>query len=222
MPLTGWLTIVLGTAYLTSCAKPPTPQQSFAVVFLVESDPGIPLGRVGVFVEGKSIGETDLHGLVQTNVFGLPHQRLRVEHDCPDGHEAPSEPKILRLREFGGIDASGSPAMEITLRCRPEKRIAAFIVRAKNGPDLPVLLDGTNVARTNRSGVAHFSASGAAGTDYVVELDTTEHPRLLPRSPTHLFTLADADEIFVVNQSFDLERDHRPRGHRRPKITKIE
>jgi hypothetical protein len=147
---------------------------------------------------------------------------LRIEHDCPDGHEAPSKPKILRLRRFEAFDGSEPDAMEITLRCEPTKRLAAFIVRAKNGPDLPVHLNGERVALTNGSGVAHFSTRGAPGTDYTVELDTREHPQLLPQLPTHLFTLPDADEVFVLNQSFDVKSEPRRRGHRRARITKIE
>ncbi len=222
MSVTSWLTVVLAAAALASCEGAPNAARSFAVVFVVESDPGVRLSRVQVFADGKPMGETDSKGLVQAKIYGQPGQRSRIEHDCPDGHEVPAEPKTLRLRKFEGIDASRPLAMEITLRCRPMKRLAAFIVRAKNGPDLPVLLDGESVARTNGFGVAHFSIWSAAGTEYLIELDTTEHPRLLPRFPTHPFTLPDADEIFVVNQSFDVENEPRPRGHRRARITKIE
>jgi hypothetical protein len=222
MSVTGWLMLVLAAVVPTSCARGSTSERSFAVVFVVESDPGIRIGRAQVFVDRKPIGKTDPDGVVQMKIVGQPRQLLRVEHDCPDGHEDPLEPKMLRLRSFEGVDPSSTLAMEITLRCPPEKRLAAFIVRAKNGSDLPVLLDGEKVARTNGSGVAHFSASGAVGTEYVIELDTTERPQLLPQFPTHLFTLPDADEIFMVNQPFDLEKERPRRRHHWSRITKIE
>jgi hypothetical protein len=222
MSMRGWLTVVLSAAALAACEGSPNAASSFAVVFVVESDPGVRLNRAYVFADGKPMGETDSNGRVQAKIDGQLGQRLRIEHDCPDGHEAPSEPKILRLRRFEGIQASGPLAMEITLRCRPMKRLAAFVVRAKNGPELPVLLDGKSATRTNGSGVAHFSVWGVAGTEYMIELDTREHPRLLPRSPMHLFALPDADEIFVVNQSFDVEGESPRKRHRRTRITKIE
>jgi len=222
MPVKGWFTIVLGIAALMSCEGPASSLRSFGLVFVVESDPGVRLGGADVFVNGAPIGKSDSNGLLQTSIGPQSGLRLRIEHDCPVGYEDPREPKILALRKFEGLDASGPLAMEITLRCRPEKRLAAFVVRAKNGPDLPVILDGKRVALTNRSGVAHFSAWGAAGTEYVVELDTREHPRMVPRLPTHLFTLPDADEIFFVNQSFDVEKEPKRRGRRRVRITKIE
>jgi len=205
-----------------SCAESPSPLRSSALVFVVESDPGVRLGGADVFVNGAPVGQSDSNGLLQTSIGSQSGPRLRIEHDCPVGYEDPTEPKILGLRKFQGLNASGPLAMEITLRCRPEKRLAAFVVRAKNGPDLPVILDGKRVSRTNRSGVAHFSAWGVAGTEYVVELDTREHPRMVPRLPTHLFTLPDVDEIFVVNESFDIEKEPKRRGRRRARITKIE
>ena len=213
---------VVSVAALASCERPPNSAGPFAVIFVVEADPGVRLRRTHVSVDGDPAGESDSNGLVRTNVHGVSGQRLRITHDCPDGHEAPSEPKFLRLRRFEGIDGSDPAAMEITLRCRPTKRLAAFIVRAKNGPDLPVLLNGERVARTNGSGVAHFSTRDAPGTDYTVALDTRVHPQLLLHLPTHLFTQPDADEIFVLNQSFDVKSEPRRRAHRRARITKIE
>ena len=222
MSVTACLIVALSAVALTSCEGLPNALRPSAVVFVIESDPGVRLPRTHVFVDGKRVGESDSAGLLRTQIYGQPGQRLGIEHDCPDGYEAPSEPKILRLRKFEGVDRSGPLAMEITLRCRPMKRLAAVIVRAKNGSGLPVLLDGQSVARTNGSGVAHFSIRGAAGTEYAVKLDTGERPWLLPQFPTQLITLPDADEIFVVNQSFDVRKEPGHRGRRRTRIIKIE
>lgn len=217
-----WLALVLVVAASTSCAGSPPAKRSFAVIFVVESDPGVWLGKAKVFIDGKSIGVSDSQGRLRATVYGQAHEQVRVEHECPVGHKAPSEPKVLKLRQLEDTDASGSLSLEITLRCRPEQRLAVFVVRAKNGSGLPVLLDGENVAHTNGSGVAHLSTWGAPGTEYVIELDTTERPRLLPQFPTHLFALPDAGEIFMVDQSFNLKKERQRRRHRRTRITKIE
>ena len=220
--VTSRVIVVLSAVALASCELPPDAERPVSIVFVVESDPGVPVPKARVFIDGVPVGETDSNGRVDAEINGQSRQRLEISHDCPDGHDAPSERKALRLRKFEGVDGSRPPTMEITLRCRPLKRLAAFVVRASDGPDLPVLLDGELVARTNGSGVAHFSIRGAPGTDYVVQLETRERPRLRPRSPTHLFTLPDADEIFVINQAFDLEKEPRRRGRRPTRITKIE
>lgn len=222
MSLMDGVVLVLGAALLASCERAPEASRAFNVMFAIESDPGLPLGQVRVFVDGESVGETDSNGLLRTTVYGRAGEQLRIEHDCPQGHATPSETKLLRLRSFASINEPGPRGLEITLRCRPLQRRAAFIVRVKNGAGLPVLLDGKVVARTNASGVAHFSTFGAPGTEYIVELDTQERPRLRPQQPTHLRTLPDADEIFLLDQSFEVGNQARSRGHRRTKITKIE
>ncbi len=215
--------ILLFTACVsTSCQAAPVSAPAIDMVFAVESDPGLRLGQARISVDGRVLGETDSKGLLHTKVYGRPGQQLRVEHDCPDGHDAPSEAKLLRLRSFEGLGEQDSGALEITLKCRPQKRLAVFIVRAKNGADLPVLLDGQIVAQTNASGVAQFSTSAIAGTDFIVELDTRNQPKLRPQRPSHLMTLPDTDEVFVVNQSFDLRKEPKRRGSRPTRITKIE
>ena len=222
MSVTSRTIVFLSAVALASCERPPEAERPFAVVFVVESDPGVRIPRARVFIDGVPVGETDSNGRVDAQINGQSGQQLGISHDCPDGHDAPSERKAFRLRKFEGVDRSRPPTMEITLTCRPLKRLAAFVVRASDGPDLPILLDGELVARTNGSGVAHFSIRGAPGTEYIVELETRERPRLRPRSPTHLFTLPDADEIFVINQAFDPEKEPRRRGRRPTRITKIE
>lgn len=205
-----------------SCQPAERPAPTLDVIFAVESDPGVRLAGARVLVDGKPVGETDFAGVVKAKVSGQAGQQLTVEHDCPDDHVAPSEAKLLRLRNFERVGDPGAGSLEVTLRCPPSERLAVFIMRAKNGANLPVLLDGQSVGKTNASGVAHFSTSAIPGTDFVVELDTGNHPHLSPQRPTHLVTLPDADEIFVLTQSFDVPKGARRRAPRRKKITKIE
>lgn len=216
-----WLLIIAFGVWV-ACQSPSASPPAVEVVFAVQSDPGLPLSKVHVFVDGQAVGQTDANGLVRTNIDGKQVRRFKVEHDCPDGHLAPAAPKFVRLRSFDPVADTQSEALRITLKCQPEERQAVFIVRANNGADLPVLLNGQTVARTNPSGVAHFSASAPPGTDFIVELDTGSRPQLIPQRPKHWRTLPDADEIFVVNQSFELRKTPRRRGRQRTRITKIE
>lgn len=216
-----WILIVAAGAS-ASCRGPAASSPAIEVVFAAESDPGVRLSNVRVAIDGRSAGETNSNGLVRTAIDPKDGQPFKVEHDCPHGHVAQSAPKFLRLRSFDRVAESQSDALRITLKCQPEERHAVFIVRTQNGAELPVLLNGETVARTNRSGVAHFSTSARPGTDFIVELDTGSRPQLSPQRPKHLRTLPDANEIFVVNQSFDVRETPRPRGRRRTRITKIE
>jgi len=222
MSLTHRSILIVAAGVWVSCRPPSAAAPAIEVVFAAESDPGLRLSNVHVAIDGQSVGKTDSNGLVRTKIDGKDGQRFRVEHDCPRGHVAPSAPKFLTLRSFERVAEYQSGALRITLRCQPEERHAVFIVRARNGADLPVLLNGQSVARTNPAGVAHFSTSASPGTDFIVELDTRSRPQLSPQRPKHLRTLPDADEIFVVNQSFDLRKAPRRRGRQRTRITKIE
>lgn len=221
MPLKNRRLVVVCVAVLASCEGRHERTPTFSVAFVVESDPGSRVGGASVALDGQSIGRSDSHGLVRVQISRPPGARLVVTHECPEGYEAPAEGKRLRLRNFVGLNDFELPVLEVRLRCDPTTRVAAFVVRAKNGADLPVLFNGRIVARTNQSGVAHFSIRAGPGSDHAVELDTRAHPRLRPQSPTHLFTLPDASEIFVVDQPFELKSES-PRRRRRPKITKIE
>jgi hypothetical protein len=222
MPLIRHIGIVLSVALLASCQRSTSVERAFSIVFVIESDPGVRLASTPVFIDGDRVGASDSDGLVRTTVHREPGQRLRIDHECPDGHEATSPRKTLRLREFEGVDGSERGALEFTLRCQPTQRLAAFVVRAKNGANLPVLLNGQQVARTSDAGVAHFSVRGLPGTDYKVELDARERKSVLPRLPMHLFTQPDTDEIFVLSQAFEPKSDPGRRGPHRARITKIE
>ena len=222
MPLTRLCILIVVAGLLASCQPRSAPGPAIEVVFEVESDRGLRLSDVHVDLDGNALGKTDSNGLLHTRIDGKPGQRFRVAHVCPPGHVAPSVPKFFRLRGVDGIGESQSMALKVTLICKPEKRMAVFIVRAKNGADLPILLNGQSVAHTNSAGVAQFSASARPGTDFIVELDTRRQPQLIPQRPTHLRTLPDADEIFVVHQSFDHRKAPRPRARPRTRITKIE
>ena len=222
MPVRLYFLAALSVTALVSCERPPNSTGPVTVVFVVESDPGVRLRGARVVVDGDPVGESDSSGLVRAKIHQEPGQRLTVQHQCPDGHEASPESTVLRLRRFEGFGGSQPPPIEVTLRCNPTERLAVFVVRAKKGANLPVLLDGEPVARTNGAGVAHFSRRGLAGTDLTVELETREHPHLRPQRPAQLFTLPDADEVFVFNQSFETRIEPGRRRRARPRITKIE
>ena len=222
MSMTTAIPVIAAAAVLASCDAPERAHWLHAVKFVVESDPGVPLARTQILVDGEPVGHSDAQGILWATVRGAIGEQLRIKHDCPAGYVAPPEPKFLRLWRVAGIGTSDATAVEVTLSCKPEDRLAVFVVRTKNGHDLPVTLNGVQIARTNRLGVTHFSTRGTPGTEFVVELDTRERPRVLPSRPTHLFSLQEADEIFVLNQSFDVRDVPRRRRPRRNRIIKIE
>ena len=221
MPLKPWL-LAVGVGISLGCQNGERGHRPIPISFAVESDPGVRLSDAEVVIDGRPIGVTGADGLLQAEVHGGRDRSLQIEHRCPPGHFQPSKPKRFRLRPVDDVRGAGPVAVQVTLQCRPEQRLAVFVIKAPNGSHLPVKLDGRLVARTNASGVAHFFVSGPPGTEHAIELDTSERPRLLPRSPTQHFTLPDAHEVFVVDQAFEMEKEVYRRRSRRRRILKIE
>ncbi len=209
---------ILGFA--VSCQ--PSEPRAFQVPmgFLVESDPGTRVAGATVFAGARAVGVSDASGSLSVDVAVTPGEPVLVDVRCPAGFSRLGEPKVITASRFGRKDA-GQPRIEVTLRCKPEQRVAVFVIRAGVG-QLPILLDGKRVSTTNDFGVAHFSVRSAPGTEYAVTFDTSGTPELRPQFPIHHRGLADSDEIFVLTQAFETPARTRGRGVRRRRITKIE
>lgn len=221
VPLVRTILCTVGLLLPLACVAATGSSQPVDIVVSVTADSDVPLGGVPVRVDGEVAGQTSVDGLLRISVSSSLRREVRLEPVCPDGYLQPDEPSILRLRSYGREDAGSS--LELELICRPALRSAVFIVLAVEGPRVVIRLDGEVVAHTNDDGVAHFARSARAGTKYLLELDASEHPGLLPRSTAHRFELPERNEIFVVEQKFELHREVRKsRAPRRPRIIKIE
>ena len=216
------LCLVLGVAGATGCGQSSASRQLVVLDFAVESDPGAPLAGVSIAVDGKPVGQSGATGSLRATISATLGQRIRIEHDCPQGYRDPSEPKMIRLGHYRSIGGHSPPPIQLAIRCPPTNRLAVIVVRADNGADLAVLLNERFMARTNAAGVAHFSTSAPPGTELRVTLDTSEQPSLVPRSPTRIVTMPDVHETFVIDQSFETAKRHPRKRRRRPRIIKIE
>lgn len=220
MPVNRLTYIALVFLLAASCRQPESAAPRVSLVFLVESDPGVGVAGAAVLAGGELVGVSDAKGALSADVPAPRGEPIRVDVRCPQGFLSNSASTLVTPRRFERMDAR-EPPIEVTLRCRPERRVAVFVVNS-GVRQLPVLLDGERVSTTNDFGIAHFSVRGAPGAEYSVTLDTSEAPQLRPRSPVHVRTLDDADEIFVLTQAFETPSRARARGVRRRRITKIE
>lgn len=216
------LSLILGAMSATSCGETSSGSRLVILDFVAESDPGHPLEGVLIALDGTPLGTTDSRGSLRVSIGTKLGERIQLEHDCPPGHRDPTQPKMLSLGNYRGIDDVSPPIMQLAIRCPPTNRLAVIVVRADHREGLAVVLNGRTVAKTNAAGVAHFSTSVPPGTELRVRLDTSEYRHLVPRNPMRVFTVPDAPEAFVIDQAFQTVKRGRRQQRQRPRIVKIE
>lgn len=183
------------------CASEPQ-RTKFSVTFTVNPDE--PLPGVTVSLDGgKTLGATGKDGALRVTLSGREGTTVPFRVKCPDGFRQPASMPVLTLRRFKGLDPAAA-GIKVNIECPPAERLAALVLKAGK-PDLPVLAQGKEVARTDAQGVAHAVMAMPPNSTFRVVIDTTEKPALRPQSPATTLTVADADEIFLIDQQFQEE-----------------
>lgn len=193
-------------AHLLGC-DPPPPEAPFPVTFETVSDPGVPLAGVLLRAAGRDVGATDTNGRLTLELEGVEGAVVAIEATCPAGHRPPSAISPLILRRTVDLTTGAPAILRVSVTCAPELRHGVVVLRA--GGDgvregIPVLVDGVEMARTDRSGVAHVALERAPGTTVSVMLATsTVLPDVTPRDPTMPFTFRDTDELFLFDRPLE-------------------
>lgn len=207
---------------LLACAEEPVEPPRYPFTFHAHAD-GRGLAGVQISVNDAPVGVTNEQGILQVDLTGPEGAPVRISAACPEGHRDADGPKMQNLRRINSLDpAAAARGIEVTFGCPPEHRNAVVVVRTHDQADLPVLLDGREVARTDASGAAHLAVAMLPGTTFQVLVDTRHNERLRPRSPTVSYTVPDHDEVFVFDRRFEEEkkpRARRPRSPARPRST---
>jgi hypothetical protein len=184
----------------------------FEVHVHVTSDPSKPLPEANVLSGTKVVGKTDAAGLAKVRFGGKEGDNTELSVKCPADYESPDKPLSIALRRL----APGSRPPQFEVRCPPAVRTIIVGVRADNGANLPVMVLGRPVARTDASGAAHFLLKLKPAEQIEVTLSTAEKgsEQLRPQSPTLTFVSKDRDEFVTLEQKFTIEK--KP-VHYRPK-----
>lgn len=196
MPARYSLIILLALA--AACESEPE-RTRFSVTFTVNPDE--PLAGVTVSLDGgKTLGTTGKDGALRVTLSGREGTTVPFRVKCPDGYRQPASMPVLTLRRFKGLDPAAA-GIKVNIQCPPAERLAALVLKAGKA-DLPVLAQGREVARTDADGVAHAVMSMPPNSTFRVVIDTSQNPALHPQSPATTLTVADADEIFLIDQQF--------------------
>jgi hypothetical protein len=210
--------IALAASAVVSCKEPPpTP---FRMTIHVEADPGQPLANVPILFRDANnpnaaeieVKRTDAQGNATLETARPDGETLRFAMKCPADTD-PAEPINVTVRRTEGA------APKFDRSCRPQIRTIAVVVRAENGPNLPVMFLGREITRTDASGAAHFSTKLRSGDTFTVGISTKEDDKLKPRDPSAMMTVGQRDDVQLVNVKFEREKP-KPAPYRGPKKPK--
>jgi hypothetical protein len=190
-------------ALLAGCGMARSRLPPMEIAVRVESDPG----RV---VAGAEIREreqrvvTGPDGIGIVKLYGTEGTVHQLDVTCPEGLIPPKEPLTITLRRLA--DPTKRP--EYVIVCRPAIRNIVVSVRVRGASSLPVRYLGRELSRTDEAGVAHVLVRVAPQEDISIELGTDEkgNEQLRPINPRRSFIARNADDVFVFDQTFDLER----------------
>ena len=211
--LTYMTAVALLSLVFSGCAEGgPTPSYPFS--FNAYAD-GQPLQGVQIIAAGDPLGTTDETGNLMVTLTGPEGAAVPLTVRCPDGYRSPAGQRPLRLQRFTALVAGTEEnAISRQIDCPPSERNAAVVVRASGFADLPVTIRGREVARTDASGVAHFSTPLAPNGQLRLIIDTSSRPELRPQNPESTIRMPDRDEIFMIDQVLELAEEPRRRRRR--------
>lgn len=180
---------------------PPPP--TFPVIIRVDSDPGSPLAGATVTRKDQVIGVTGPDGKVTATFQGIEGDVLEVKVACPAGYETPKSPVPVPLRRL-----SEGRAAEYSAKCPPSFRKVVVVIRADNGPYVPVMYLNQMVARTDASGSATFLANVKPAEQLEFMLQTSADKafeRHEPVDPKVGYLVQPTDEVVVLSQEFKVK-----------------
>ncbi len=196
-------TLATASTALSGCERfepaPPPPQ---IVLVRVTSDPGVPLKDAVLRFDAKEVGRTDAEGLGKLKLEGVEGETFDIAVVCPEGFRSPPRPVQVALRRL-----ANDKLPEYFVTCPPATRSVVVAIRADNGPNLPVVFLGREVARTDASGAAHVHLRMKPDEPFELMLQTStasaDGDELRPRDPTASFVVKEHDDLFSFDQKFD-------------------
>lgn len=211
----GWMMGALG---LMACGDHVGPSSTSDVELAVDidvfSDPGKGLPGVALRRGAESVAVTDAGGHAKLTLSGEEGLSISIAVECPSGYSSPSEPILVALRR----PSTNARQPRFEARCAPQTRTAVIGIRADNGADLPVMVLGKEIARTDASGAALVVLPVRPSENVAITLDTkgVTGVRLRPESPTLTYVAKDRDEVVVLEQRFSTEKLPRRASGARP------
>lgn len=205
--------VVAMAALVTMACGEPEPVEQFPFRFEARSD-GAPVEDATIRIGGTAVGSTDASGVLDVTLEGRSGRTLPLLVDCPSAHRNPGDLRPITLQHLRRLDEPDViQRVRVRVECPPRTRAAIVLVRTPGHAGVPVLVDGTERARTDADGLAHIALRLEPHTTIEVALRTDHLADLLPRNPSRVYLVPDHDELFVFDQ--ELTPTHTTRRRRR-------
>jgi hypothetical protein len=134
-----------------------------------------------------------------------------IELKCPNGYANPEKAEFVRLTHTKSVDARLDQPLRLETMCTRLLRDVAIVVRAAQGENLPVTVEGKVAAQTTWDGFAQILLSVDRSVRSInVALDTSSRSNLKPKNPSRKYDLAGSDAILIFDQSFTVTRPTHP------------
>lgn len=185
--------------------KPAAPTATSApVVLRIKNTRGAAVVGAEVLSGGDVVTRSNDSGLARLDVGGAEGDTFLVEVRCPPPLKSPAPFPVRKLSIAGG-DA------EVAVKCEETTRSLVVVVRAENGPNLPILYLGKEIGRTDHSGAAHIEIDADVHERVELTLGTDEEAGIHPENPSAAFEASDADEIRELAVTFTRDAKKKPR-----------
>ncbi len=193
-----------------------------------------PVAGVPVRIDGSVVGFTDAEGVFKGTLLERPGEEIELSIDEMEGYYVDSEDtresttlKITRSLE------GNYRGLPVTLRAELQSTVLEYLtwvqLNCDNNLDdehcenVPILLDGEEMARTDSTGFAHFVFEGNPGEEHEFRVDMSDSGSVTiePSSPRYEIELERNGMVFHINEEFTdptvrTRRRARPRPRPRP------
>ncbi|TXD38968.1 hypothetical protein FRC98_00780 [Lujinxingia vulgaris] len=198
---------------------PPPPDFEFPIDIQVTGPEDAPIGAAAVELDGQIVGFTDADGIFKATLVEKPGTEVSLKVIAPEGFRVAENGELvdqLRVTETIGGQLSSLP---LTLKPKVISMRHTYMGwvqancddRIKEGAcnNLPIHLDGEEVARTDDRGVAQFAFEGVPGRTAEVTIRTPAFepgvdgsPYFEPARPAYELALGYDETIFRIQQDF--------------------
>ena len=218
---------------------PPTPSQfEFGIEVNAVDAAQNPIPGVPVMLDGNVVGFTGADGKFEGSLVDQPTREIELAVKEIDGYRLATEgtnSTTLRVSESLNGELRGIP---VSLRAELHSIRSTFVtwidlscdehLDDKHCANLPVFLDGKEVARTDHRGAAHFTFEEVPSSTPEITIRTPRYDAndensvmMEPRNPSFVMELSHDATIFAIAQEFTDPAARRAAEQAPPRRTRV-